>query len=52
MEPQGRITMEKSDTTRTILKVMPLILLGGTAAEVEFSHKYSIIFSCCATDGS
>ena len=44
------------------LKIMPLILLclpvtsemdiHGMAVETGASHKYSITFCCCATDGS
>ena len=52
---QGNITMAAP-------KIMPFILLcwpvmsevdgGGTAAEVEPSHQYSVTFCCCVTDGS
>jgi len=48
--------------TKTAPKVMPPIVLcwpmtpevdaGGMAVEVEPSHQYSIVYCCCATDGS
>jgi len=47
---------------KAVLKVIPPMLLcwpktseadgGGMAVEVESSHQYPIIFSCCMTDGS
>lgn len=42
--------------TRAVPNVMPLVLsqhhIGGTVADVDPSHQYSIAFCCCETDGS